>query len=245
MRILADDQSLLFVARPFAGGVGASLYAAVVDPDDDPGPTSIEYRRGRTLDGCDSLLAHTRGQFDLGAASVPKTTRIAAVESPTTAFALPIPEAWHDRAVWLQVRTFADDRENETIYRPQRLRIDDSGEIVEEVRGLAVLLATEKRDAGGLLVRFQFTAAASAVEPEQFLLRQTGGPGSVDDGTVPYLTGQRLYEIEVHDLQDGTAYTFALLGLIGTTETPLLDGIAFTADAAGPPAVLDLRAVEV
>ncbi len=245
MRILAEDQDLVFIDRPYAGGVGASLYAAAVDPENDPGPTALEYRRNRILDGAGDLLAYQRTSFDLGAASVPKSPRIAAVDAPTAEFSYPVPESWHGKAVWLQVRTFADDREHDTIYRPVRVLVDDAGEITPSIMGTVTVTELEKRDAGGLLVRFVFAASRDGIQPQAFTLRKATGTGTIADGTTPFISGQRIYELEVTGLTDAVAYTFDLLGVIGEAEQTLQPAIAFTADATGPPSVTGLVAVPV
>ena len=251
MRILAEDQDLLFAARPFEGDVGVSLYVGVVDPANDPGPTAIVHCRKRSLNGGGDLLAYPRQEYDLGAASVPKTPRIASAESPDAELSLTIPAAWHDKAVWLQLRTFADDLENETLYRPRRLLLTTEGDLDEIVSGTATLLSTQKRDAGGLLVKFRYNPSREGLQPTQFLLRQLTGTGTITDGSVDYVPpfavgdlGQQLYEVEVTGLTDAAAYTFALLGTDGTTQTELIASIPFTADAAGPPAVSGLTAIE-
>jgi hypothetical protein len=244
MRILAEDQDLVFTARPFADGVGASLYVGVVDPDADPGPTSIVQRRNRSLDAAGALLAHRRGEFDLGAASLPKSPRVAFTTSPAIELEFDIPPAWHGKAVWLQLRPFADDLENETLYRPRRLLLGDDGERLDPIRGSARLVRTEKRDGGGLLVEFTFTAARDGTPPVAFLLRKTTGPGTIAMGAVDALPGGRRYAVEVAGLVHGGAYTFELLATTGAEETSLLTGIPFVGDAQGPPAVTQPRITE-
>lgn len=252
MRVIDEELDMLFDARPFANGVGASLYVGVVDPLSDPGPTSIIHRRNRLLDGAGDVLAHVRGEYDLGADSVPKSPRVAFTESPSAEITLTVPADWYSKAVWVQVRPFADNYENETIYRPQRLLIDSEGNPETPVLGTATILAKEKRDAGGLRLRFAYKPSRDGATPTGFILRKATGTGTITDGTVSYdgstpggSVAQRVYEIDITGLTNAVAYTFDLLATDGSIETTLIAAIAFTGDAAGPPAVTNARATEV
>lgn len=244
MRIVDQtDHPLLLYHRPYQGALGAALYVAAVDPLTDPGPTSIEFRRNRTLDGTDGLIAGIDGVFALGAASVPKSPAVAFVDSPTAEIRYAIPVAWHGKTIWAQVRTHANDRENETLYRPVRLTLDSGGDDDTPVYGTATIIAAEKRDAGGLLVRFAYNASRLGATPTEFTMTKATGTGTITPGSVDYVTDQRIYEIEVSGLTNAVAYTFTLAATHAGGSTDLAT-VAFTGDAAGPPAVVAV-AVEI
>ena len=174
MRITCqDDTPLLLQDAPYAGSLGAALYLAAVDPDSDADPSVIEYRRCRTFDGADGFISGVDGMFDLGASSVPKSPAVAFIDSPDDEFRYSIPVDWHGKTIWAQVRTHAADYENETLYRPRKITLDGSGDDDTPVYGTATILAAEKRDDGGLRVRFSFTASRTGATPTAFTLTST------------------------------------------------------------------------
>lgn len=243
MRITCqDDTPLLLQDAPYAGSLGAALYVAAVDPEADPGPTAIEFRRCRTFDA-DGFIAGVEGMFNLGAASVPKSPAIAFVDSPTAEIRYTIPVAWHGKTIWAQVRTHAQDYENETLYRPRKITLDAGGEDDTPVYGTATIIALEKLDGGGLRVRFTFAASRAGATPTAFTLTKATGTGTITPGSVDYVADQRLYEVEVSGLTNAVAYTFTLAATHAGGSTDLAT-VAFTADAAGPPAVVAI-AVEI
>ncbi len=237
MRLLQDDVPLILINRPFAGGLGAALYLG------QGSATAIEYRRNRLLDGATSLVPRLT-MYRLGEASVSKTPAVDLVKSPATELQATIPAGWLPGDVWANVRTHQADIENETIYHPRRLNADGSGDVVDAVLGTARVLGLDKRDAGGLRIRWVYAASVDGLQPDYFLCRKTAGPTTVVSITTDALDGGRDYAFELSGLQDGGAYTFAIDAVAGTVTTTLLTGIAFTADAAGPPAVSGLVAEE-
>lgn len=237
MRLICEDVDFVFIDRPYAGSLGVSLYAAAVDPLTDPGPRSIEYRRNRILNSADNLIAGVSGVYALGATSVPKSPRLESVTSPTGEISHTIPAEWEDRTVWVQLRTFAEDYENETIYRPRRLVLDGDGTDATPVLATATVIALEKRDGGGLLVRFAYNQTRDSATPNQFVLTKATGTGSISPGVVAFAAEQRIYEIEVTGLTNAVAYTFTLHAETDAVSTDLVTEIAFTGDSAGPPAV--------
>lgn len=237
MRCLFEDHEMLLYDRPYAGSLGVSLYAAAVDPLTDPGPRSIEFRRNRILNSTDNLVAGVAGVFGLGADSVPKSPRLESVTSPTGEISYQIPVEWQEKTVWVQLRTFAEDFENETIYRPRRIVLDGDGDDATPVLSTATVLALEKRDGGGLLVRFAYNQTRDSATPNQFVLTKATGAGSISPGVVAFADEQRIYEIEVTGLANAVAYTFTLHAETDAVSTDLVTGIAFTGDSAGPPAV--------
>lgn len=245
MRIVSqDDTPLLLQDAPYDGSLGASLYAAAVDPLTDPGPTAIEFRRNRILDSADGVISNVDGMYDLGASSVPKTPAIASVDSPDAEIRYAIPAAWHEKTIWANVRTHAEGYENETIYRPRRVTLDAAGDDDTGVFGTATIIDLEKRDGGGLRVRFAFADSRNGATPTGFTLTKTTGTGTIAPGTVAYTSDARVYEIDVTGLTDSVAYTFTLSATHAGGSTDLVAGIAFTGDSSGPGAVT-LTAVEL
>lgn len=222
--LLQPGNPVLFVERPFAGDLGCSLYAAI---DDGRGPASIAYRPLQV--GGQTLYQ--------GAIPTAKTTRLGHATSPTAEIECAIPDAWAGETVWVQLRTCAQDYENETLFRPRRLVINDDGDDDTPVLGTATITALEKRDDGGLLVRFAYDQPRDGLVPELFVLTKATGSGSIMPGTATYVPGARDYEVTIDGLSDGVAYTFTLSAEVGAVTTPLVTDIAFTGDAAGPPAV--------
>lgn len=244
-RIMAEGVGFLPIHRPFQGGVGASLYAAAVDPDDDPGPIAIEYRRNRALDGCNSVARCSDDLFELGAESVPKSPRVGFCEQPDAEISIDIPDDWLEQAIWTQVRTFGEDYENETLYRHRRILADAGGDEDTIVRGTLTVIELMKRDGGGLLVRAMYAPSRDGVQPEQFRLVKVSGTGSIADVVESYSEKRRLYEFEATGGTNGVAYTFRIDAEADPVVTTLASAIEFTADSAGPPAVTAAVAVEV
>lgn len=218
--------------RPFAGGLGAALYVGIGSPE------NIRYRRGLVPNGCDFALWGPESDF--GGEIVKKTRYVETIKSPTAQFSYTIPAAYYGEEIYFQVRTHQADIENESIYRPQALQTDESGNGVNEIRGSGRFLRVEKRDGGTLRFRFVYDSVRDGLQPSQFVITKTAGPGSVDPVAVTH-TGKRTYTLDVPSLADATEYTFQLTAENGST-TAVLDTTTATADSAGPPAVSDLTA---
>lgn len=219
----------LRVHRPFAGQ-GASLYVGAGSPD--PGTESVVFRRVRLraahwLQGVESTYGRT---------SLAKTARVAAVDDPVAAVDYPLPEALANQVVYLQVRTFRDDVENETNLRPARIELDGDLESAETIDGTATLLATEIRTGGIVRIRFAWHAARTGLVPTSFTAIRTAGPTSPANASVPATPFVRLVEIDTPALDDSGPYTYKIRAASGATTKDVLTGIVFTADATGPAA---------
>lgn len=232
MRIYSPSMSYCYNHRPFAGGLGAALYVGIGSA------TAIRYRRGMIPNGCD--FAIWGPQSDFGAANVKKTLYVETIKSPTAQFSYTIPAAYFSQDLFFQVRTHQADIENESIYRPESLEIDGSGNAVNEISGTGRILRIEIRDGGTLRIRFVYDSVRDGLQPTQFVITKTSGPGSVDPVAVTH-TGKRYYELDIPSLVDATEYTFELTAENGAT-TAVLDSVTATADASGPAAVSDLTA---
>jgi len=232
MRIYSPSMNYCFNHRPFAGGLGAALYVGIGSP------TAIRYRRGLVPNGCDFAIWGPVSDF--GGEIVKKTLYVDTIKSPTAQFSYTIPAAYFGEELYFQIRSHEADIENESIYRPQALQTDESGNGVNEIRGSGRILRVEKRDGGTLRIRFIYDSVRDGLQPTQFVITKTAGPGSVDPVAVTH-TGKRYYELDVPSLTDATEYTFQLTAENGST-TAVLDSVTATADAAGPPEITDLTA---
>lgn len=224
-------RKMIFGSRPFAGR-GASLYASVGSaPGVDPGPNSIVFRKLRILGNG----RHLQGSgFSLGDGLV-KTTRLDHVADPVTSFSYSVPAEWHDRIVWLQIRTHWDDCENPTNTDPYRLDLTDTGAEDPSIHGTGSILSLEKRDGGIYRFRINYTPANHGIQPTAIVIRKSAGTGTLADVEGEYFDGTFIYTIDSAELVDGEAYTFQALAQNGAVEL-LIDSITFTADNAGPPA---------
>lgn len=249
-----------FSHLPFDGGRGVSLYLGIGSgPGVDPGPNSVKFRSLRLIpqrrkDRHKRGPVFVRGSgFDYGN-GVQKTSAVAVVKHPTAAISYSLPTALADRIVYLQVRVHDQHVENTTNFRPIRLNLDGDREHSDEILGSGRLMSIEKRDGGGVLIRFVYDRDRNGIQPTEFVLTKTSGPGTVADVTTTYYGpssfhpfGRRSYEIESPALTDGASYVFQILARNGATTKALVGNagggsanINVTADAAGPPAPTNL-----
>lgn len=226
---------MLLGNRPFQNGPGASLYVGT------PTAADIRYRRNRCVQDSSLWYPVSTDTIEPGAATVPKCLRVGSAASPTDEIAYTLPAELEDATIAVQARTYANDYENETIYRPQVI-VAASGEQDDAILGTATILGTEKLDGGGMRLRFAYAASRSGVQPLEFALVQTSGPGSLSD--VVIIAVDRLHEIEVTGLADATAYGWRLEARSGAVSA-VLGTVSFTADAAGPPGVTGAVAVPI
>lgn len=233
----------LFSHRPFSsdpatagnsGTGGASLYVAS-GPAGSP-PPAIEFRRHRLLRPGQHILA--LGNVVTGN----KTSRVATVTEPTSAFAFAMDPS---KAYRVQVRTWRDDHENPAIDFEQTFDTDGSTDIAAAIRGSGYLIAGETCQGGG--GRFDFVwnnTLEAGSQPTAFALQVQSGPTSPAEVTTSFSASRRRYRLEVSGLTDAGAYVFNIVARNGAT-TQTLDNasgsgdpaIAITADASGPSAV--------
>jgi len=171
----------------------------------------------------------------IGGTNINKTARIDSVASPTKQFSVDT-TALANTTVEFQVRTFKDDVENESNFRPLTLSFDGSGADVTSIRGSAVFLAAEIRAGGVVRLRFRYTPARSGLQPTSFTAIRTAGPSSPANATTDASTRPATYEIDTPALLDSAPYTYKIQAVSGSTTTDVLTGIVFTADATGPTA---------
>lgn len=241
----------LFNDRPFAGD-GASLYVSAADTP------AIVYRKMRVVGrgrrrGRSGWIKGTGGVFDIAAASVLKTNRVANVASPDTftdANVWAIPSSmWADPGetvtYYADVRIHADDVENIiSNYSTFEFTIDENGDIVANIKGTATLIETEVRAGGVVRFRFRYDPALDGVQPNQFTLSRTAGPSSPADVSIPYVAGggdDYYLEIDSLALSDASPYTFDIIAEDTITAATLvvIADIQVTADATGPIAPIN------
>lgn len=226
MPIFQRGRNHVIVERPFQGSLGAKLYVAAGDP------TDIIYRPNRVYDP-----RHLKLQ--------PVTERdmsVATVNSPDEEFSYTLPAELIGVDISCQVRTFANDYENETIYRARTLASDGGGDEVSEIRGSGQIVSTVKLDGGGRRIRFIYRASIEGVQPESFALVKTAGSGTIAD--VVQSAGARADAIDVTGLTDGQEYTFRLEARATGVSALNLDTVTFTADGSGPTGTITLTARE-
>lgn len=226
----------LFAARPFAGGMGATLYAAAGDASIEA--TAIQYRRPVLMNAAQQALSLSGGAFEK------LSTAIEIVKQPDTFEAIDVlAQGWGSKTVWMQIRTHECEVENAQITGQRKYTFDADGDIVAPILGTARLIRSEKRDNGGWLFEFQYLPSPDGLQPAEFVLQRTAGPTSPADVETDSVPGAFYYSLEVAGLTDGGSYTFQILARNGSTTKDLLTGLSITADGSGPGAVTGLVAV--
>ena len=235
MRLFGRRQNIIGLRNRFTGGPGVSLYLGPPGVDD---ASRITYRRRRFLNrqhfvGLDAWTGG--GEFFL------HDSIVAQVTCPTEEITYTLPAEYTSTTFWAQLRTFEGGLENPSIYGAQRISVDSDQEQSNTIDGSAFVTAIQKRDAGGLRVRFEWLPAITGIQPTQFTLTRTAGPTSPADVTVAVSSVPTAYQIDVASLTDAGAYTFNLVAENGAV-TKTLAVVNFTADAAGPSSVTGLSA---
>lgn len=214
--------------RPFQGQ-GASLY--IVSGSTDPGPDAILFRRQRLaapfLQGPESTIGGTNTQ---------KTARVGSCANPTAQIAYTLPGSLANKIVWLQVRTFLSDVENESNYRPARVALNGSLAAPGSIDGTAELLNQEQRDGGVVRIRFRWVPATTGTQPTQFTAIRTAGPTSPTNVVADVEASESIYELDTPALLDSAPYTYKIQAAAGALTKDILTGITINADATGPTA---------
>lgn len=234
MRSRSHKSRVCLGDRPFHGStIGASLYVGTPDAVD------IRYRRLKPV-GSVPWFPVSAKLIDIGADSIPRTLRVAHTLSPTGELTYTLPPELIGVPIACQVRTFANDLENETIFLPVLIGSDGGGEQSDLILGTAEILPAEKLDAGGVLIRWNYYPDANGVQPTDFALVQTSGPGLLPDTLVTALVGYNAARID--GLTDAAAYAWRLEARNGATVADL-GSVTFTADGTGPAGTITLTVV--
>jgi len=235
MRPFAANVPIVPAKNGFEGSLGVAMYVGAAGVDD---PKQIEYRRIRTF-GSGVGWFVVSGDWAPGTNAFLGDVVVSRVTSPTETITYSLPAAYSGQTFWVQLRTYKDGIEHQTLWRPQRVTVDATPDSSDTIDGTGRITAIQKRDAGGLRVEFEYYAALTGIQPTEFELSRTAGPTSPTAVTVSYVAGTLQYTLDVASLQDAGAYTFALKAKNGSTEKSL-GSISFTADATGPGAVQQL-----
>jgi hypothetical protein len=223
--LIARNRQICLTNRPFQGTKGAKLYGGL------GGPENIQYRQNKIFDGRHLPL----NPIDSN------DTSLATVVSPTNQFVVALPAAWwgHDD-IWLQVRTFEADYENETIYRPRNLSLDGSGNTVAIVSGTSLILGVDVGLSGTATIRFVWTPDLNCAALTAFAAVWLSGPtvlGTLTQG----VAGSRNQAFELTGLAVGT-YSFRLEARSGAVALVL--GVVNVVIPAVPSTTATLTAVE-
>lgn len=235
MRARSRNSRIILADRPFQGStIGASLYVG------SPDATDIRYRRNKIMSPNSAFWPiSTTETIDPGADSVPKSQRVAFVTSPTDELSYTLPDTLIGVPLAVQVRTFWNDYENETIYRPALTSVDGGGDQESQILGTVSILPPVKLDGGGVAVSFQYYASLEGQQPLEFALVQTSGPGSLADAVI---SANDINRIEIAGLTNGATYGWNLEGRNGATSV-VLGTVTFTADSQGPTGVTSFEII--
>ena len=228
MRLFKRGQKVFPLRNRFEGGDGVSLYLGPPGVDD---PEKIVFRRPRFFNGqawfplSDAWTGG--GEFFL------HDSIVAQVNCPATEIEYTLPATYADGVFWMQLRTFEGGIELESLFRPQRVAVDDQQTGSGSIDGTAIITGVEKRDGGGVRIRFMWFPAVTGISPENFQLSVASGPTSPADVSIDHVLGQGNYLIDLESLQDAGVYSIDLQAVSGTV-VKTLQNVSFTADATGP-----------
>lgn len=241
LRVFQHHRPFVVVTSQFAGARGVGLY---LSPPDAAGPEAIRYRNTRLYQSRSCLGVYV-GDYTPAKADLLNDATLVIVKEPATEidYTLPAEYLIEGTSFWSQLRVHEDGLEDEALYRPRQFVVGPEGEATA-ILGTAAVIRLVKLDGGGMRMLFEYLATLSGVQPESFVIRKTSGTGTIADVTVSAVAGQRDYSGDVLGLTGGAAYVFELLGLFDGDETSLISGIAFTADASGPAALIVTYAEE-
>jgi hypothetical protein len=189
MLIVAAGSMNLINNRPFQGATDqAKVYAGLGSSD------LIRYRPNQVFDG-NNIPINYQALNDVS---------VATETNPDDLFMFVAPVEWYSRDdIWLQVRTSANDYENETLYRPRRIALDGSGNLVRTISGTYVLLGVDPGDAGSPSIRFMWTSDRSSLAVLEFQAVYVSGTSNFGTVTVPIVRG-RVQRLELSGLATGS-----------------------------------------
>ncbi|WP_440591895.1 hypothetical protein [Schlesneria sp.] len=223
--LFARNRSICLTNRPFEGSKGAKLYAGLGGPD------QIPYRHHKILDGRHPPLNPPASN----------DTSIATVVSPVNQFVTALPAAWWGRDdIWLQVRTFEGDHENESIHGPRNVALDGNGDVIGIVAGAANVLGVDVGSTGSATIRFVWTPEPNCAALTDFAAVWLSGP-SVLGTLLQAPSGSRIQAFLLTGLSAGT-YSFRLEARAGAVALVL--ATANVVIPAVPSTTATLTAVE-
>lgn len=216
----------IYTHRPFEGQ-GVSLYVSVAE--------SVQYRNLRIV-GNGYLQSPN---WVIGTGDIEKTARVAFEASPVSSISVPVDTDWQSQTLAVDVRTFADDVENNSDnYRIARIDLDGSGVAQDTIQGVATLLGVEARSGGICVIRIAFANSTTGLQATLLTAVRTAGPTTPANIEVEVESGRVVYEFTTEVLMEvgGSPYTFKIQGTAGATTADLLTGITVTVDSTGPDA---------
>lgn len=219
--VICRGVKILNTNRPFDGD-GVKMYVGGPDASD------IQYRPNQIVSQNYAPLIYPTSN-DVSVATV-----LSPNAEDTISYTLPAELV--GEKLWYQLRTFKDDYENDSIFRPKRLETDDGGDGDDTIYGTAAVVGLQKLDGGGVRITFVWRPVRDGLQPDTFNVVKTSGTGTIADVEVSVL-GSGEYSAEVEGLSDGVDYTFRIDAVNGAVTVALVSGIEFTGDSAGPPAV--------
>lgn len=233
MRILQPGIQWQTTYNPFHGDVGRALYVSAAGVQDS---ADVRYRHLRLLSPgpasvCDEFPAIGDGPLGLDA-------HVALVKDPDP-LAWTLPSAYLSTTFVINVRPHRSGLELDTISGAQ-LILSDAGAASTSVLGFVQVLSTTKLDGGGLRVWFRFYTTFEGPPPTAFEIRDAAAEPTITTVRVNAATPHN-YHVELAGLADGTAYTFAIIALVGEDETDMTTFEAY-GDDDGPDVTLTLTA---
>ena len=229
---IIDNSEIEITRNKFHGDRGVGLY---LGPAGDADPRHIRYRNQRIYDEESDVIY--LGEYQPDADYFLNDATLAVVKFPTDQIDFTLPEEYINTSFWVDIRTHENSLENDSLFRPQRVTVDEEGELLAVIYGTASVVRVIKLDGGGCRILFEYVASLLGVQPVEFVISKTSGVGTVANVVVAFRDGVFDYSADVIGLADGEDYEFALTAQNGDATDLLISGIAFTSDAAGPEAL--------
>lgn len=198
----------------------------------------IFYRKNLILDGADAFITLSA---NYGAVSFLKTLALVQVSSPTTTISYSFPSTAWGQKLWIQLRTFAGDYENESLFRPVQITLDGSGNIFEFLSGIYQLLSVAVGDGGSAVINFTWVLNSQSVPVAHFVATRVSGPTSPGPTSVVPASG-RIQAVTISGLSTGT-YVFALTA-VSTLGTIFACGSVTVTIPAAPTTTATLTYIE-
>jgi len=213
MALFMRGRPVLLVNRPFQGSLGAKAYAGLGTPQD------IQYRPQKTF--CAKHVP-INPVFN-------NDVSVATTISGANTLTFSAPVAWWGRDdIWIQIRTFQGDFENESIYRPVNLALDNTGSIVKILAGTGSLLRVVLNPGGSAKIEFNWTRAFNCAPLTGFAAVQTAGPTTIALVSGP-VSSTRIQTLTINGMSPGT-YTFTIQARINARALAL-----FSVNVVIPP----------
>ena len=215
IRTIQRRRAIFCTNQPFAGGPGAKVYAGLGSAD------LIRYRPNVIFQ---PRVMPVNPVFS-------NDVSLATVTSPTNTINFTAPAAWSGRSdIWIQVRTWGNGWENESIYQPLNVGIDGGGALVQFIAGTYTRQATTYGDAPSAILNFLWNNQANCVQATAFKAVYVSCPTNFGTVTAAAVSGRAQNLVIPGALAAGT-YHYTLTAVNGSV-TLLIDTFSFTILAA-------------